>query len=169
MTIKWIGAILIISGCGGCGFLMASAYRTETRMLEALCRALEYMSCELSYHMTPLPQLCRNTAQSLSGRIRNVFLALAEELEAQVAPDAVSCMRAVQAAMTLPDSVQDTLTQLGSSLGCFDLTGQIRGIESCLKRAQGKLRYLNDHRQNRIRSYQTLGLCAGAALAILFI
>lgn len=169
MTIKWIGAILIISGCGGCGFLMASAYRAEERTLEALCRALEYMSCELSYHMTPLPQLCRNTAQSVTGKTNAVFLSLAQELEQQVAPDAVSCMRAVQATINLPDSAQDILTQLGNCLGCFDLSGQIRGIESCLKNAQSKLRYLNDHRQNRIRSYQTLGLCAGAALAILFL
>lgn len=169
MTIKWIGAILILSGCGSFGFLMASAYRAEERLLEALCRALEYMSCELSYQMTPLPQLCRNTAGLLTGKAKEIFIRLASELEQQVAPDAVSCMRAVQATMNLPDSVQDVLTQLGSSLGCFDLPGQIRGIESCMKNAQGKLRYLNDHRQNRIRSYQTLGLCAGAALAILFL
>ncbi len=169
MTIKWIGAILIVTGCGGFGFLMASAYRAEEKTLEALCRALEYMSCELSYRMTPLPQLCRSTAQLVTGKIRTIFLLLAQELEQQVAPDAVSCMRAVQASVNLPNSIQDILTQLGNSLGCFDLSGQLRGIESCLKNAQSNLRYLSDHRQNRLRSYQTLGLCAGAALAILFL
>ncbi len=169
MTIKWIGAIFIIVGCGGFGFLMASAYRTEERTMEALCRALEYMSCELSYRLTPLPQLCMNTANLLSGKIKEVFLLLAQELEQQVAPDAVSCMRAVQASVRLSDSVQDILTQLGNSLGCFDLNGQLRGMESCLKNAQSRLQYLRDHRQNRIRSYQTLGLCTGAALAILFL
>lgn len=169
MTLKWIGAILIITGCGGFGFLMASAYRAEERSLEALCRALEYMSCELAYRMTPLPQLCRNTANLLTGKLKDTFLLLAQELDQQVSPDAVSCMRAVQASVNLPDSVQDILTQLGNSLGSFDLSGQLRGIESCLKNAQSKLRYLSDHRQNRLRSYQTLGLCAGAALAILFL
>lgn len=169
MTIKWIGAILIIVGCGGFGFLMASAYRSEERMLEALCRALEYMSCELAYRMTPLPQLCRNTADLLTGKTKEVFLRLAQELDQQVSPDASSCMRAVQASINLPDSVQDVLTQLGNCLGSFDLSGQIRGIESCLKNAQEKRKYLSNHRQNRIRSYQTLGLCAGAALAILFL
>ncbi len=99
------------------------------------------MSCELSCRMTPLPQLCRNASGLLTGKIKTVFLLLAQELEQQVAPDAVSCMRAVQASVNLPDSVQDVLTQLGNSLGSFDLSGQLRGIESCLKNAQSKLRY----------------------------
>ena len=42
--IKWIGAVLIVAGCGGMGFIRACAYRTEERMLEELGMALEYMS-----------------------------------------------------------------------------------------------------------------------------
>ncbi len=169
MSIKWFGALCVLIGCGGFGFSMAASYRSEERALDALCSALEYMSCELSFRMLPLPQLCRCTANILNGKLKDAFNQLAVELDHQVAPDAVSCMRAVQASINFPDSVQDVLTQLGNSLGRFDLTGQIRGMESCLKNAQSKRKYLNDHRQNRIRSYQTLGLCAGAALVILFI
>ncbi len=167
--IKWIGAVLIVAGCGGMGFIRACAYRMEERMLEELGMALEYMSCELSYQMTPLPQLCRKTANLLRGRLKPVFLSMAEELDRQVAPDAPSCMGAVLAGEQLPDSVRKILARLGSGMGCFDLPGQIRGIEGCAEQTQSVRRELADHRQDRIRSYQTLGICAGAALAILLL
>lgn len=160
---------MIVAGCGGFGFAMAAAYRAEERMLEGLCRALEYMRCELSYQMTPLPQLCRKTAQLMTGRLREVFGKLAQELDRQVAPDAPSCMRAVLTETELPQSVRSVLTRMGAGLGSFDLPGQLQALQSCHQDAQSRRQELSAHRQNRIRSYQTLGLCAGAALAILFL
>ena len=166
---KWIGAILIVAGCGGVGFAMASAYRAEEGALEGICRALEYMRCELSYQMTPLPQLCRKTANLLTGRLKETFEQMALELERQVAPDAASCMRAVLVRVDLPESVQAVLNRMGTGLGCFDLPGQLRELEGCQQEAKNRRAYLAEHRHNRIRGYQTLGLCAGAALAILFL
>ena len=62
MSIKLIGAALIIAGCDGVGFSMAAAHRREESALRQLIGALDYMGCELQYHLTPLPELCRSAA-----------------------------------------------------------------------------------------------------------
>jgi hypothetical protein len=59
------------------------------------------------------------------------------------------------------------LLDLGRTLGHFDLDGQIQGIEAVRQEAVASLDKLTKDKEARLRSYQTLGLCAGAALAIL--
>ena len=61
------------------------------------------------------------------------------------------------------------LLNLGNSLGLFELEGQIKGVESVRNDCAQQLKQLSHNDQLRLRSYQTLALCAGAALAIIFI
>ncbi len=170
MICKWIGAAFIIVSCGGFGIVLAASHRREEGMLRQLCHILEYMSCELQYRLTPLPELCRQAGKDEKGEIRQVFRRLAEELEAQIAPDVDSCMRTVLSELqNLPSKTLNVLYLLGNSLGRFDLDGQLKGLESVRGVCRKELDNLSLNRDNRLRSYQTLGFCAGAALAILFI
>lgn len=169
MSMKWIGAILIIIGCGGAGFYMASQYRRELKMLRQLECALEYMTSELKYRQIPLPQLINAAADRTCGAIRNCLAGLAGELESQIAPDAGSCMKAVLAkAKDIPLRVFNCMELLGSTLGLFDLEGQLAGFSSVHAECNRLITEMEEGKQQRLRSYQTLGLCAGAALAILF-
>ena len=69
----------------------------------------------------------------------------------------------------IPKLTRESLELLGRSLGRFDLEGQLRGLESVRQVCRHGLETLAQNSAIRNRSYQTLGLCAGAALAILFI
>lgn len=170
MIFKWIGAILVILGCGGTGFAMAASHRREERDLRQLMAALDYMQCELQYRLTPLPDLCRQTAAQARGAVRGLFLALALELEDQIAPDVGHCMNAAIAKTKgLPPCIVGLAGNLGKTLGRFDLDGQLRGLENARQECRRALDRQSDHKETRLRSYQTLGLCAGAALAILFL
>lgn len=170
MTIKLIGAVCIIMACGGMGFSMASAYRREEAGLRQLIGVLDHMGCELQYRLTPLPELCRGASVDTVGCIRQVLLSLTAELEAQISPDAPSCMRAVvERTSKLPARVRKNLLMLGTSLGRYDLQGQLRGIDAVRVQCRSDLDELSENRDVRLRSYQTLGLCAGCALAILFL
>lgn len=169
MNVKIIGAALIIAGCGGVGFSMAAAHRREEKSLRQLIRALDFMGCELQYRLTPLPELCRCAAAESGGAVSHLLANLATELEAQVAPDAASCMNAaLSKTKGLPQRTRKNLMLLGSSLGQFDLQGQLTGLEAARKQCRRELDELSRDRDVRLRSYQTLGLCAGSALAILF-
>lgn len=170
MSYKWIGAILIILGCGGFGLSIAASQRREEASLRRLISALDYMECDLQYRLTPLPELCRQAGRESHGCVRNVLLRLAEELESQISPDVANCMR--KALSQTPDVSTITaaaFSALGQSLGRFDLDGQLKGLESVRALCRRELEKLQDHQEVRLRSYRTLGFCAGAAVAILFI
>ena len=69
----------------------------------------------------------------------------------------------------LPPSVHHNFRQLGLRMGRFDLDGQLKGLESVRSDCRTQLKALEQNRDIRLQNYQTLGLCAGAALAILLI
>lgn len=170
MTAKWMGAAFIIFGCGGFGFSLAAGKRKEERILKQLIRILNYLECELQYHLTPLPQLCRQAGKEAGGTVRAVFLQMAEELDAKTFPDAASCMEsALFFNVDIPYYIREIFYQLGRMLGYFDLPGQIKSLHAIQETCEWELCRLRKNRDERLRSYQTLGLCAGAALVILFI
>lgn len=161
---------MVVLGCGGFGFSLAANYKKEESILRQLIRVLNFMECELQYRLTPLPELCRQASQEAKGQVREVFVQLAKELESQISPDVASCMHAaLMSGMELPGCVMELLRELGRCLGRFDLPGQMKGIESVRAGCRRELEALSKNREERLRGYQTLGLCAGAALAILFI
>jgi len=166
--IRILGACCIVTGCGGFGFAMAAANRREEAELVRLISALEYMSCELSYRMSPLANLCRGAAGASGGTVGRFFTELASELEKGIAPDVQVCVRQLLQGMG-PSRLTRQLSALGETLGRFDLPGQLRGLERAIRSTEEALRSIRDGADGRRRSWQTLGLCAGAALAILFI
>lgn len=170
MKYKWIGAILIVASCSGCGFAIAAGKRREEKLLCQLIRILQYMERELQYRLTPLPELCRMAAGEAQGILNTVFMNLYRELNWQRQPDAGSCMyAAIQRSSEIPSKVRRLLVQLGHTLGRFDLPGQLQGIQSIQKRCEDTLRNIQKNRDEQLRSYQTLGICAGVALAIILI
>ena len=170
MNIKLLGALLIITGCGGFGFMLAANHRKEEKTLRMLLSALDFMECELQYRMTPLPELCRRAAEQCRGGLQLVLRVLAQEMEQQISPDAARCMSAALSRVPeLPRRAKSALNAMGQTLGRFDIAGQLRGLESVRLACRRDLEELETNRDARLRSYQTLGLCAGAALAILFV
>lgn len=169
MEYKWIGALLIILGCGGFGFSLAAAHRREENTLRQLIGALDYMECELQFRLTPLPDLCRQAGREGSGPVAQVLLRLSQELDCQISPDVASCMQAALSSIEVPSHTARNLELLGASLGRFDMNGQLKGLESVRASCRRDLEALETNRDARLRSYQTLGLCTGAALAIIFI
>lgn len=170
MHIKWIGAILVIVSCGGVGFVSASLYKQQESSLQQLSQILEYMTWELEYRLTPLPDLCDKAAQQAKSSLGSFFELLARNLGSQIAPNVEHCVvAALEETKDLPKLTAFALKQLGASLGQYDLSGQLKGLDAVRKYCLQELQQLGQHREARLRCYHTLGLCTGAALSILFI
>lgn len=170
MNLKWIGAALIIASCSLIGFSISASFRREEQELQQLAVAMDYMVCELRCRMSALPELCRIAGSESKGRIGKLLLNLGEYLDTQSAPDAKGCLDlASGAAEQFSPRMLQAIGLLGSSLGRFDLEGQLEGLESVRSFCRSQLEILANGRDTRLRSYQTLGICAGAALAILFV
>jgi len=170
MIFKLIGAVFVVVGCGGIGFLIAANHRFEEKNLRQLSGILDYMECELQYRMTPLPELCRQASKEFSGLLGNIFHELSVEMDAQNSSDLEGCMSvALERVGKLPTLTREELLLLGRTIGRFDMEGQLKGLESVRQECRRQVETLSYNRDARLRSYQTLGLCAGAALAILFV
>ncbi len=170
MSIKILGAVLIILGCGGFGFRIAAAHLKEEKSLRQLVVLLDYMECELQYRLTSLPVLCRQAAAEGNTQLHRAFLYLACELENQIAPDVDRCMNAaLEKVKEMPIYTREAMLLLGRTLGRFDMEGQLKGLEIVRQQCRRELDKLCSNKEMRLRSYQTLGLCAGAAMAILLI
>ena len=167
MYIKICGALLIVACCGGIGILFANTQRLEVRLLHQLLRVLELMKSELSYRLTSVPQLCRICSDALSEPLRGIFAAVADKLDNQTCVDAERAFHTVLQEMNLPSQTKATLQNLGQTLGRFDLQGQLNGFSQCAQECTHKLNELECNQQQRLRSYRTLGFCAGVTLAIL--
>lgn len=170
MTYRLLGAVLIIAGCGGFGFSMVLGEKQKESLFRKLITAIEFMQWELSYRLTPLPELLGKAGKNCGGEVGDLLMAVSRELTLQLYPDAASCMQKVLSERRdQPRNFRLLLRKLGLSLGNFDLTGQLEGLKSLQKECEKELKVLEDGRGQRFRSYETLGICAGAALAILFI
>ena len=167
---KVVGAVLIICSCGVFGLNLVSEYKREENTLRQLIGALDYMQCELQYRMTPLPDLCRQAGMQNRNMIGQVLLLLAQELDCMISPDVQGCMlEAVKKGENLPVKTRQAFETLGNTLGRFDVSGQVQGLEGVRAFCRTELEALAANRDIRLRTYKTLSLCAGAALAILLI
>lgn len=170
MELKWFGAVLVVAGCGSCGFILAGACRREERLLQLLLEALEYMTMELSCRVTPLPDLCAAVSAKTGLNIREYFGRLADLLESQVAPDASQCAQiALLKCGRLPKRTMQALQRLSAGLGSFDYESQLQHIRSVEEYCRSELDSLHRGLDNKLRTYRTLGLCAGAALVVFLV
>ena len=167
---RWIGALFVLLGCGSFGFSMVATHKKEEKTLRQIISAIGYMECEMQYRLTPLPQLLGQAAKQISGVVQELLGAMALKLKNQISPDVSCCMEELlHKRRDVPPLTREALFLLGQSLGRFDLQGQLKELESVRSLCERHLKTLENNRDVRLRSYQTLGLCAGAVLAILLL
>lgn len=170
MTIKAWGALMILVACGSVGMGMAASYIKEERAIRQLIAVLEYMIWELQCSLMPLPELCRQAAAQSSGMIRDFFDELAAELNSQICPNVSYCMIAAMAKIpVMPRKVQEAVNTMIHTFGKFQMDGQVEALRSTIAHCEKILAVMEHGKENRLRSYKTLGVCAGGALVILFI
>lgn len=168
---KLLGAVLITICCGWFGFSLSASHKKEEQHLRQLISALEYMQCEIQFRLSSLPELCQQTANICGkGAVRNFFLALSDELNQQITAEVQPCLHAaLDRTPKLTQITRECIEELGKSLGKFDLDGQISGFEAVKAFCKERLDRHCAGKDEQRRSYQTLGICAGAALVIILI
>ena len=162
------GAMLIIAACGGSGFLMAANYRKEGHQLRQLLIALEWMSCELSANLRPLPLLLDEMGKRTQGCVHDYFHEMVSILDRQCVADASEAATlALEKQRDMPRSVKEILRSFGSHIGEFALPGQLRQLENLRMECKGNLDEHTEKRDTYLRNCRILGVCVGFAVAIL--
>ena len=170
MSYKLVGSICVLAASGIFGVALAYHHLQSIKLMENLITILHDMECELRYRRTSLPQLCRQIGDQRSGKLSEVFLILSEEMDQQIKSDAYRCMLvALEKANVSDPHIYGALQELGNSFGRFDVDGQVRGLKRIREKCELDYKVLLEKKKNYLYSYQTLGLCAGAAIVILFV
>ncbi len=167
MSLRILGAFLIIAGCSACGLLAAGQQRKAMACTEELIGALDTLICHLEFHRTPLPQLCKVVADE-KVFLKEYFSILSDEMDSQLRPHAAACAQEAFACIgDLPWEVRQLMKQFGATIGKFDVDGEIRNLEFLRTTAQEKLIAMRQYRKEKGKTNQTLWICAGVAAAVL--
>lgn len=170
MILKIFGALLIIVACSSFGVFATSSHRKSVKAMQQLLGAITFIEHELQYRMSSLPDIFHQTAAYCKGPVGRFFGLLADELEKQIAPDIGFCIEAaLSQTEELPLLAKKGIHLLGKSLGRFDVENQLEELAIVRTECTSILSSYTDNQEVRLRSYQTLALCAGAAVAILLI
>lgn len=168
MIIKILGALLIVIACAFIGYQFSVSYIREISHFKDLIWALDNMERELQYRLTPLPDLCRSIFNDNGCKISQIFLKLADLLDSHTENTVFACMEIAIMAVNIQSArVNNLLLNLGKTLGKFDVSGQIKGMQTIKEESIAILNSLSLNQKEKVRSIKTIGLCAGIAIAIL--
>ncbi len=168
MEYKWIGAVLIVLGCGGTGCYLGALHRKTAGQLAQLSRCLRYLASQLEFRLTTLQEVSLQLSHRERGPVSRAFREFAGELISCRPEDpALAMTRALDKTTGLTWQAREQLLKLGRELGCYDLGGQIEALRALQEGCRDRLQSLRQDQHQRLRSYRVLGLCTGAALVIL--
>ena len=143
------------------GLGLARTVRRQQAQTLAFIDAVLRIRHELQYRLTPLP---------------DVFLALQESREAAVAAFFSGLACSLSAADTcpvgyacIPAGVRTALMSLFDTLGKYDLDGNLQALDLALRRLREEARQLQGSAAARCKTYVTLGVCTGLAVAVILI
>ena len=170
MSLKILGVCLIMISTVAFGFLVGATQRRYTVLMREYIRTIDYIIQELQYRRNSFSDVFAQAGAFVGGIIGKFFNVLANELEKQIAPNIQICVDvALRKVKEIPDPICNGIKLLGCTLGCFDLDGQISELERVKSECEIILNRLMCDQDIRIRNCQTLALCAGAAIVIVFI
>ena len=170
--IRIIGAGLVVLSASAVGFGFARAVRLQCAQLEGLLWALEFMKSEMSAHLTPLPGIFGMLGSCRQKDVALFFTAAADALGTPPGCTLpVSFKRGFEASQSFRpgETAVQTLYALSAGLGRFDLESQLAAIEQAKGHITRALLNLQAQKPGRCRSYETIGVCAGLALAVILL
>ena len=170
--LKSLGLFLVIGSTSAVGFGYAKNVHRQLQQMRQLLSAIEYMKDEISYRMTPLEQVFEVLGAELSGAVGAFFACccrrMRQERTSSIQDVFCAAMRDA-AGLHLPRQAHGALASLALVLGKFDVEGQCRALDLASERIGRTIRELEDNRQERCRSYRTIGICAGFAVAVILL
>ena len=169
--LKLIGAVLLAGGAAALGFSAAAQLERRVRALRELVSAVEVMERELTFRLTPMPELLSALAERTREPVSRFFACCLDGMK-ELGEFPLSALwenALAEVPMDLGAEEREVLRALGGVLGRYDGEGQREALEltrvqlsQCLERAA-------EDRTRLGRVYGALGLTAGAFLVILLL
>ena len=165
---KTLGIIFIMVSAVSAGIRIGSVLKSKCMHLQYLLDALLLFKNELTYSAKPLPELCAVISNSAQGNVKEMFADISDQMQNN---RWLSFKTALEHALNRypDDTSEETLLELASSIGQYDLQAQIGGIDLAMIRIRQLLRSMESERSMKSKTYKTLSICAGLAVVILLL
>ena len=167
--IRLIGAVMIILGAGGFGIAKTAQFYRQQRQLRSYLYMLELLKCELTYTLFPLPKLCRITAERSERLCADFLKRYADFLDSGASRTAAAREAFSEGNCFLPPDASMAILELFGTLGRYDLEGEENLLRLTQQRLKAALERGETEKRPMAKGYALLGLCTGAALAILLV
>ena len=170
--LKLIGLSLILAASGAVGAGLAGTVKRQQAQTLALIDALLRIRHELQYRLTPLPDIFAALGSGRNREIADFFSRFAAGLSsARTCTVGYACRQALAQTrgLCLSGATRGTLLSLFDSLGKYDLEGSVQALDLALSRLREEAKTLQSGAAARCRTYLTLGICTGLAVAVILI
>lgn len=168
--LRLLGAALLFGGLSLAGCSAGVELRRRTTLLRELVGALEQIQRELSFRLTPLPELFENQSRRSTGTLTEFFKACAGHARSFEYPFEEGWRREVEGLSSLVDTqVRECLERLGRNLGRCDGDGERELLNASVDELKEYLGRSEEENRQRGRLYSVLGVTAGAFFSILLL
>lgn len=170
--LKLIGLSLILTASTVAGLRLAAVVKRQQTQTLALIDAVLRIRHELQCRLTPLPEIFCALQAGRETAISAFFTELSQTLAAgSGCTVSYACRRALTKTqgLCLPAAVRQTLLSLFDTLGLYDLEGNLQVLDLALTRLREQAAALRAEAPGRCRSFVTLGVCTGLAVAVVLL
>ncbi len=173
MSVKMIGALLVLLSAYAMGSLFALRIKEQERWLKEIKTALFLLSGELEYRQLPFPEALERTGRRQNGRTNEFFLGLWQELKKREGATLQELWQQ-QAVIHLKDSPltrqqREEFGELGVCFSETDRETRRNTLEFYLKRLEEDAERLRQTGADKAYLYRTLGMLGGMFLVILML
>lgn len=170
--LKLMGAILLTAGATLWGFSGAKSLKDRAISLGALTSSIEIMGYELCDRLTPVPELFELLSKQAPKPACKLF---------QNAKSSIMNIGAVPFAELWHEAIRDTtelmlleqeiqvLSELGFSLGKYDIGEQRKAVETARKQFQDFTKKAEEERDRNWKAQAFLGVTAGLFAVIILL
>jgi stage III sporulation protein AB len=169
--VKFIGAVFIIIAAALFGFIQALHYARRPRQIRGLIGALQRMETEMTYALTPLPELLASLAKQTVEPMADLYRKISEQL---FGTSGLSTREIWQrevketwkgTSMKLPE--QEVMLQLGHVLGLSDRSDQVKHLRLAVSQLQAEEADAREDQRKYEKMWKSLGVLIGGLIVIL--
>lgn len=169
--LKFIGAVFILIAAALFGFFKALHYARRPKQIRGLIGALQRMETEMTYALTPLPELLAGLSRQTTEPLSRLYRVAAERL---IGSEGISTREIWQqevyetwkrTSMKLPE--QEVMLQLGHILGMSDRSDQVKHLRLAVSQLQTEETDSREEQRRYEKMWKSLGLLIGTLIVIL--
>ncbi len=169
--LRGLALLVIIIACGIYGLIRAHKYVQRPKQLRAFHQALESLTTEINYGLTPLPEAMLSAAKGIDPTVGQFFLLIADKIRCGVPAHQAwaDAATAVGPSLCLDNEDWQVIMALAVGLGTTDKTEEKKKLQLCTMRLLAHEQRAVEQGTRLAKLWSYMGFLTGATIALIII